>query len=351
MMNKIKNLSFIKDNYEKVSEYMGDPHRRLKSKNRIIALGLSILRFIIIGGLIFVIIFPLFQQISLALRAPGDLNNPTVVWIPENWTLLNLEIAGIMLDYSKAIVWSITLSIVIMLLQLFVASISGYAFARLRFKGSGVLFAIVLATIMIPPQTLSLNRYLFFQSFDIFGIFKFFFGGPLNLLSNELSWFAIISMSLLGMGINSGIFIFIFRQFFRGIPTELDESAEIDGASVIRTFWSVMLPNARPAMMTVGLFAFVWQYNDVYYARLLRLSSPARPLLSVRLADSMFRVYDALLYKGVLHIVGDKVTNNPFYLSMVSNTAAFLMMLPLLIMFVFLQRYFVEGIERTGIVG
>lgn len=351
MINKIKENKALMEEYQKVSEFLKNPHKRLKARNWVVSFALSTIRILLIMGLVFVILFPLFQQFSLAVRHPGDLNNPTVVWIPERWTTLNLEIAAIMLDYGKALGESLLLSTIAMILQVFVTSIAGYAFARLKFKGSGFLFVLVLITIIVPPQTVSLSRYLYFIDFDILGIFKLFTGKSLNLLHPKLSRYALYLMTGLGMGINSGIFIFIFRQFFRGIPTELDESAEVDGASVIRTFWSVILPNARSAMLTVGLFAFVWQYNDVYYADLLMLSTDERPLLPMRLSASMFRIVDALLYKDAYDIVGEKVTNNPFYLNLVANTAALLMMLPLLGLFIVLQRFFVEGIERTGLVG
>ena len=349
-MNKFINnkiVKIIRKEFQDFVNYFNNERFKVKAKNKFHAIFIIIIRAILIYGLAFVVLFPLFQQVTLALRSPVDLNNPTVIWVPEHWTLFNLTIAETMLDYWTALFDSLRLSFTVMVLQVFVTSIAGYAFARLKFRGSGLLFMIVVATILIPPQALSVSRYFYFGKFDILGIINAITGKPLNLLKSRYSLYL---MSALGMGINSGLFIFIFRQFFKNIPKELDESAQVDGASVFRTFWSVMLPNARPAMLTVGLFSFVWQYNDIYYTNLLQISDKFE-LLSSNLNNSMSFIYNRLVMTGADRLVGGDITKNPFYFALVSNVAALLVMLPLLILFIFLQRYFVESIERTGIVG
>lgn len=294
----------------------------------------SILRYIFLIGLCFVILFPTIQQILMALRAPQDVNNPAVVWIPENWSILNIELSMMVLDYWNALLNTFKLSFIAMILQLASTALAGYAFSRLRFKGSNILFILVILTIVIPPQALSLAQYLYFRD--------------LKLIGKEG---AIYLMSGLGMGIRSGIFIYIFRQFFRGLPKELEESAMIDGASVFRTFWNVMLPNARGAMVTVGLFAFVWQWNDAYFVKIFEVSTASFPLLTMRLINAAENVYAALFYAGALNLVGQDIWENPLFLALISNVSALLMMLPLLLMYLFVQKGFVESIERTGIVG
>lgn len=294
----------------------------------------SILRYVFLIGLCFVILFPTIQQILMALRAPQDVNNPAVVWIPENWSILNIELSMMVLDYWNALINTFKLSFVAMILQLASTALAGYAFSRLRFKGSNLLFVLVILTIVIPPQALSLAQYLYFRD--------------LKLIGKEG---AIYLMSGLGMGIRSGIFIYIFRQFFRGLPKELEESAMIDGASVFRTFWNVMLPNARGAMVTVGLFAFVWQWNDAYFVKIFEVSKASFPLLTMRLINAAENVHAALFYAGALNLVGQDIWENPLFLALISNVSALLMMLPLLFMYLFVQKGFVESIERTGIVG
>ncbi len=347
-MNKIKAIKIeINKLINNITEPFKNHHKKIKIENKAKYIFLVFIRSILLYGLAFVVLFPLLQQISLAVRDPGDINKPTVVFIPEVWSLFNLKLAAVLLDYFNTLKNSLRLSFTVMVLQVLVTALSGYAFAKLRFKGAGLLFLIVIATVLIPPQTLSVSRYLYFMNFDIFGIIKTINGKSLNLLNTRYSLYL---MTALGMGINSGLFIYIFRQFFRNIPHELDESAQVDGASVFRTFWSVMLPNARPAMLTVGLFAFVWQYNDIYYVRLLQISNDLE-LISPRLANALGFLPDALIRFGVLDLIGGDVSKNPYFGALVSNIAALITMLPLLVIFIFLQKYFVEGIERTGIVG
>lgn len=327
-------LQFIKEKVHSVSMYFKDPSRQLVIKRKSSDTALKVLRGVFLFGLCFVILFPTIQQISMALRAPEDVNNPAVVWIPETWSLMNVKIAIVVLDYWKALLNTFKLSFISMLLQIFSTALAGYAFSRLKFKGSNIIFLGVLITIITPPQALSLAQYLYFLD--------------LHLIGKEIS---IYLMSGLGMGIRSGIFIYIFRQFFRGLPKELEESAQIDGCGVFRTFVSVMLPNARGALVTVALFAFVWQWNDAYYVRLFEVSTADFPLLTMQLLNAAEGMYAALFYTGGLDLIGQNVWENPLFLSLISNVAALLMMLPLLIMYLFVQKQFVESIERTGIVG
>lgn len=332
MRTRLKND--ITDRYERLNHYLTDRHLNNVRKRKLKSFTFSLVRYVFLIGLCFVILFPTIQQVLMALRAPEDVNNPAVVWIPETWSLLNIQIAAIVLNYQRAIVSSFKLSAIVMVLQLASTALAGYAFSRLKFKGSDLLFALVILTIVIPPQALSLAQYLYFRD--------------LGLIGKEGS---IYLMSGLGMGIRSGIFIYIFRSFFKGLPRELEESAIIDGASVFRTFWSVMLPNARGALVTVALFAFVWQWNDAYYVKIFQVSTADFPLLTMELINAAEGMYPALLYTGALDLVGQNVWENPLFLSLISNVAALLMMLPLLIMYLFVQKQFVESIERTGIVG
>jgi len=295
---------------------------------------ISVLRALLLGGLCFIILYPVIQQVLLGLRAPMDANDPSVVWVPKNWSVQNFRLAAIVLDYWDALLNTFKLSAISMVLQVASTALAGYAFSRLKFKGSEILFIFVILTIVIPPQALSLSQYLYFRE--------------LGLVGSENS---IYLMSGLGQGIRSGIFIYIFRSFFKGLPKELEEAAQVDGASVFRIFWNVMLPNARGAIITVGLFAFVWQWNDTYYASIFNISTEAFPILTMRLVNAAENVYAALFYSGALSLIGQDVWSNPMFLATISNVAALLMMLPLLVMYLFVQKQFVESIERTGIVG
>lgn len=336
---KIKNLwnrllAFFKKEYQEVNKQLKDPKTQLVIKRKTSDISLKLLRFVLLFGLSFVILFPTVQQISMAIRAPEDVNNPAVIWIPQTFSMMNIKISMGAMIFWRSLVNTFRVSAISMVLQVLSTALAGYAFSRLKFRGSNILFLGVIITIITPPQALSLAQFLYFKS--------------LGLLKKETSLYL---MSALGMGIRSGIFIYIFRQFFRGLPKELEESAQIDGAGVFRTFWNVMLPNARGAIITVGLFAFVWQWNDSYYASLFNLGDADNPLLTMRLLNTAENVYQALNYSGAIDIIGPNIWDNPMYQALIANVSALLMMLPLLIMYLFVQKQFVESIERTGIVG
>jgi multiple sugar transport system permease protein len=325
----------VKSLYSRIKNYFSSQRTKYVWKKRSSEVTMKILRSVLLFGLCFVILFPTIQQISMAFRAPIDTNNPSVIWIPENWSLMNIKISIVVLDYWRALVNTIKLSFLSMIFQILSTALAGYAFSRLKFKGSNILFLGVIITIITPPQALSLAQFLYFRD--------------TGLIGKEIS---IYLMSGLGMGIRSGIFIYIFRQFFRGLPKELEESAQLDGASVFRTFWNIMLPNARGALVTVGLFAFVWQWNDSYYASLFNVANMETfPLLTMQLINAAEGVERALFYAGGLDLIGQNIWDNPLFLALISNVSALLMMLPLLIMYLFVQKQFVESIERTGIVG
>jgi multiple sugar transport system permease protein len=173
--------------------------------------------------------------------------------------------------------------------------------------------------------------YLTYRYFDLFGLIGLFTGkDSVNLI--DTFWPFLISSGT-AMGLKNGLYIYIFRQFFRGIPKEIEEAALVDGAGVIRTFYRIMLPNAVPAIVTVLLFSFVWQWNDSYYVSLF--------LSKVKVLST------GLMGMGVA-IGGEP---DPVYFSILMNTGVLLSMAPLIILYLFVQRYFVESVERTGLVG
>lgn len=348
MKNNAKTPSKAKLKYEQILADLRNPVKKAVRSQKISNKLGSLFRMIIIFGLSFVIIFPIFQQITLAFRHPADIQNPLVIWIPEKFSLLNFQIAFVILKYEVSLFNNIRVALICMIGQIFCSVLAGYALSRLKFKGSNIIFILIMMTFIIPPQAVSVSRMLYFANFDILGIIKLFNNGQTISLSGRR--IILYIMSFTGQGINSAIFVFLFRQFFRGIPIELEESAEIDGAGVVRTFWSVMLPNARGVMITVALFSFVWQWNDVYYTELLGISDNF-PLLTMQLKNTAERLESVMKLYGLEHLVDPEIRGNALFTSLVANTAGFMMCLPLLIGYLFVQKLFVEGIERTGIVG
>lgn len=345
----------MRTKYENIKEELTNPTKRAVRGQKTADISSSILRTVLIIGLSFVILFPIFEQFTFALRDPIDINDPLVKYIPKTFSVINFQIAGTILDYWRSLFNNVKVSTISTICQVLSTALAGYAFARLKFKGSNILFWVIMLTLIVPPQTVALSRTIYFSNFDIFGIIKALTGSTTGLvIKGEGKDIVFYIMSITGQGIRSALFIFIFRQFFRGIPIELEESAQIDGAGVGRTFFSVMLPNARGAITTVALFAFVWQWNDVYYTKMYELSGDKFPMMTMKLinvAEWIGNLLKSAQFKHLADMVGDDVKDNPLFASLISNTAALMMMLPLLIGYLFVQRLFIEGVERSGIIG
>lgn len=293
----------------------------------------SFVRSFIVFGLCFVIIYPILQMIVAAVTNPDDLSNPLVVWIPREFSLEFIKFAAEILDYKTGVINTAIMSFGVMILTLISTSLAGYAFAKLKFRGINILFFFVLFTVVVPPQTIAMPLYMIFNRLGLTSTFS-----------------SVFILAFLGMGIKSGIFIFIFRQVFRNLPKELEEAALIDGCGVFKTYYLVMLPNASSAFITVGLFSFVWQWNDVFYTRLL-IAVENLNILALNLTSVSTKLVYMLQKLGVDQTLAEGISRNPLLVGTIANTGALLMMLPLLIGYIFVQRYFVESVERTGIVG
>lgn len=193
----------------------------------------------------------------------------------------------------------------------------------------------MVLTILVPPTTILIPMYLNLKDFTLFGLIPLFTGKPVNLLN---TYWPFILTSMTAISFKAGLFIFIFRQFFRGIPKEVEEAAYVDGANVTKTFSRIMLPNSLPAILTVSLFSFVWQWNDSFYTTIYLTSSK---VMSTQLSSLPHN----------LQVILGGTEADPFYLSMVQDTGILLAILPLIVIYMFVQRYFVESVERTGVVG
>ena len=166
----------------------------------------------------------------------------------------------------------------------------------------------------------------YFENFNFFGLLG---ENGLNLLN---TYWPIILMSATCMGLNNCIYIYMFRQYFKGLPKELEESGKIDGAGSFAIFWRIVLPCATSMIVTAFLFSFVWQWTDTFY---INVFMPGNDMLSVHL-------------KALPGILGNTNINKQV---IISNVSVILLILPIMVVFLFAQRYFVEGIERSGLVG
>ena len=311
------------------------------------AFAMSFSRYLLIICLSYLILAPILINISTAFTNPRDLNFPSSVWVPARVSIENWHVSMLMLNYGKALPYTLWFTAVVAMLQTASAMLAGYSFARLKFPGRGLFFGLAVFTIMVPPQMFMLPQYLFFKEFDIFGIIRLTTGKPLNLLGSSASLFVL---NALGMGLKSGLYIYIFRQTFRALPHELEEAAYIDGAGFIRTFTGIVLPSAGPGILTVGVLSYVWSWNDAHYVKLFDNTNVNFLMLAYNKATgSVDEALSAISSKVPVNYAF--LLKSPVYESAIAKTAALLVFLPLVVLYLIVQRRFVQGVERSGIVG
>lgn len=299
----------------------------------------SIFRTLLLIGMSFMIMYPFLYMVSNAFKETIDLNDPSVVWIPKHFTTANIKDVYSLMKYPLTIFNTAKIGFVSVILQIISCSLIGYGFARYKFKGRELLFSLVLFTIIVPPQTILIPLFLKYRFFDFFSI-----SSLLGAITGKTSTVNLIGTpwtfylpSMFGVGLRSGLFIFIFRQFFRGMSTELEDAAKIDGCGPLKTFLQVMVPNALPAFITVILFSMVWHWNEFYMSSLFfNTNFP----ISVQLAA----LRDSLSMIGINHY-------DDYLVATRLQAGCLLTALPPLLIYIFAQKYFTESIERTGIVG
>ena len=211
-------------------------------------------RAVIIFGLSFVILYPILYMISTSLRPQVEMNDPSVMWIPKTIRFENFEEVWKAIDYPNTVWNTLVLNIVSSVLQVGTCALTGYGFARFKFKGKNFFFALVLLQIIVPVQIILIPQFSQFRYFDIFGLFNALMGDSINLLNTNLTMYI---PALMCNGIRAGLFIYLFRQFFRGLPKELEDAAYLDGCGPFKTFISVMIPNAASSFLTVFIFSIV----------------------------------------------------------------------------------------------
>lgn len=297
----------------------------------------SVIRFIFMLEMAFVILYPIFYMLSMSFRSSADMYDMSIVWIPKHFTMENFKLVFSTLDFGVAFKNTAIISIVCTILQILVCAVTGYGFARFKFKGSKLLFLAVIFTIIVPPQMINIPNYLLFSDFDIFGIIGLITGGKanINMLDNYGTMFLLAA---LGQGLRSGVFILIFCQFFKGIPKELEEAAMIDGCGYLKTYLKIMLPNAEGPIVTTAIFSMVWYWNDFY--TMSTFFTKVRTL-SVNLSG---------LTQSLSSIMSNDAYN-PYKVLTIQQAACIVCLLPIFILFVVLQRRFSQSMISSGLVG
>lgn len=296
----------------------------------------KLMRTVLFICLTFCILYPVLFMLSMALRQSSDLFDPSVIWIPKKLVLDNIFKTMEAIQYGKTLSNSAFLAIGCSVIQVVVCSTVGYGLARFRFRGRGVLMAVLLFTIVVPAQLISLPTYFTFQNLDFFGLFQAITGHPsgISLLNTPVLFFVL---AIFGQGIRSGLFVLIYRQLYISLPLELEDAAMVDGAGFARTYCRIMAPNSGTVTVVVFLFSLVWYWNDYYLTYIYAgdFQTLSTVIANLRAAFESTQDYTYDVYEMVV----------------MEQASCLLFILPVLILYIFTQRFFTEGIERTGIVG
>ena len=346
---------------------------------------IAIFSMVLMVGISYIVIFPFISKITSSIMAPEDFIDVTVRLIPKNLSLDIYEAIIKELGYLDALGNTFILSLSTAVIQMLICSLIGYGFAKFKFRGRNLIFVLVMVTMIIPHQTLQHAMYLEFRNFDVLGIVRLITGGGiqifdwnvmdlgedvaefftnLNVLPEKFkgiqigmdtygqpiymqvkqsglnianSYAPLILLSVTGLAFKNGLYIFMLRQFFRGIPDELEESAYMDGCGTFRTFIQIILPLSIPMMITVFLFAFCWQWTDDFYVGLINTGVSTSNQLLVNLVGSVPPSLK-LGYAG-----------QSLYETAIRNTCGLMIIAPLVILYAFCQNFLVQGIEHSGI--
>ena len=281
---------------------------------------MTLLQVVLIVGIAYVILSPVIGIVSQSFFSDADSANPMVFTIPMAPTAERYVVAWQQLRYPTTLAWTLAYTIINTFFQVIICSMVGYGFARFQFPLKKFFFACVVVMIVVPNHTIMLPQYMTFRAMELMR-----------------SQAPVYILTIFGVGLRSGLYIYIFNQFFRGLPKEIEEAAFVDGAGTWYTYFRIMLVNAIPAVITVTVFSLVWQYNDMFYAKLFQIAN--NQLLARQLSTLQNNV------AANLKIMSVRIQK------LYVNAGVVLVMLPILLIYLVLQKRFVEGVERSGIVG
>lgn len=319
----------------------------------------------------YVFIYPILKVVIDSFKTEADLMNPDIVWLPKHLTFSNYRNAAAAMFIFRPIyqfagaksglygvqstMWNSALySFITACCQTLIAGLAGYAFARFNFKFKKFWFFGLIVSFVVPIQILVLPRKMmmnpiinFFSSpAKMLGLVGSSAEGFVNANLNILQTSPMIIVSILGQGINSAILIFIFFSFFKMIPIALDEAAQIDGANYRQIFYHVIIKMSVPTIVVVFLFSFVWNWNDTFVIGQMTLLMGDKKEAFLTLPNAL-NTFNYTVSQGTGVSGTDSEGNNRGWRA----AAIVLSILPLIILYGFTQRKFVEGIENTGVTG
>ena len=299
-----------------------------KVKHKAPQIVLKVFLYILLFDLVYTFLYPFLYMLVTSIKSPDDILDITVNWLPNSIHIKNYSLSWEILNYLSSFFNSFIVTFLATVGHVFSCAYVGYGFARFKFRGKGFAFTLLLLSIIIPIQTIIIPRYLMW--------------GSIGLSTSRVPlWLP----TFFGYGLQGGLFIFIFRQFFLSLPKSLEEAASIDGCGPLGTFFRIAFPSSRSSLMVVLVLSIVWHWND-YYEPSIYIINQEDYLLPMMLPD-LYR-----LMSGAVDLsadAGSGIAN--IFTEGVAMAATTLTVLPIFIVYMFLQKKFVQGVEKSGITG
>lgn len=276
----------------------------------------------------FVYLEPIFEIIAKTFMSTEDIIDPSVTWVPKNFSLNNLKVASQVMKVGTTLRNTILWSAGLALAQTLVSALTGYALSRYEFKFKNFWLVMIILAFIIPTPVTMIPRLMMFVSVQ-------------EATSIQLIGTAIpqVTMAMLGQGIFSTILILIFYTAFNMIPRVLDEAASIDGASSMKIFWFIVVKMSATTILVVFLFSFVWNWNETYITGTLLRNN-------IELLPTKLNMFNNE-FSSMAAAQGGAFRLNKAY----KMAATLISISPLLLLYVFVQKQFIQGIENTGITG
>lgn len=307
-------------------------------KKKVTGMIFSACRYIFLIAFSFVLLYPLLYIIVHTFQSPADYLDPTVQWISKNYTLDNLKLGLQISDFWLALKETLLVQIVSAFVQVASCAVAAYGMARFQFKGKKIVNLLLLLNILVPSAMILIPSYLNFHDVDFLGILGFIgnaVGKDLTINILNTPWVFYLP-SVFGVGLQSGLVIYIFIQFFKSFPKELEEAAWIDGLGPFQTFLRIVVPSSGVVFMTVTILSVVWHWNE-YFLPSTYLTE------NYPLAVKIYNAFSNFYIAGYNHFSGE-----------VGNAVmatCFVFLLPMLIMYLILQKQFINSMTQSGIKG
>ena len=300
----------------------------------------------LIIGICFAILYPILTLLPMVFTDLRELGAPDSIWIPSVFGVNSIEFVfrSIMRGQPVILLQTILYALSICAIQVFMSAMAGYALARTNFWGKNLIFFLVIFVFLVPRQSILITQYLHFKHFDILGLITLIRGSDIDLINQPITLYLL---AIFGFSVNQSLFIFIFRQFFLGMPKEIEEASLIDGAGFYKTYFKIMLPNAMPTILTVAVLSFVWAYGDTYYTNYFHTDGPYFGVI----IDKTFKDANNWYITNQARSWFDTADTNELAFEALKQASIITFLTPLVLIYFFVQKKLVENLDRAGIVG